>query len=140
VLLKPHRKHASSESGDVPAVTRKLEHHRLVRDHDPSRFVHFQEARIACAPAATTAAAGVPAFRDHTSVGQLPPGILLRIAELTVTARERAMLSGRQRRRIVDWALDRANFAVRMSWRKLADSAQVWTFLESIECLAYERE
>jgi hypothetical protein len=130
--FKPHRKGAFSDGSDLRVVTEKLGN-LLVHSHDPQRFVRWQEERIA------EQANGKRSFRDVWIPSHLPGNVRDRIAEFSVTDKEREILSDKQRHDAIAWGRNRRNFEVEKEWRKMADSAQVWTLLESIGCLDYQR-
>ncbi|SMQ49231.1 unnamed protein product [Zymoseptoria tritici ST99CH_3D7] len=130
--FKPHRKGAFSDGSDLHAVTQKLDI-LLVHSHDPQRFVRWQEERVAADPDAKRA------FRDTRVPSHLPGSLRDRIAEISVSENEVALLSEQQRQDAIQWGRTRRNFETEKEWRKMADSAQVWTLLESIGCLDYHR-
>lgn len=148
LVFKPHRKGAFSEGGDahtstqkstsghgsdLDAVTQKLDA-LVVRDDNPQRFVRWQEKHM---PANTD---GPNAFRNSSTPSHLPTKVMERIVELTVTERERGLLSEKQFQTAAAWGLNMANVDVEKEWRKEAKSSQVWRLLEGIGCLEYEKE
>lgn len=132
MIFKPHRKGAFSDGSDLQAVSQKL-HGLVVRDDNPARFVRWQEDHGAND-------AGPEGFRDSAAPFHLPLKLRNQIAIRTVTPREMALLSDKQKKTACAWGQDRNNLKVAETWRKMADSAQAWTLLESIGCLAYQRE
>ncbi|EME84113.1 uncharacterized protein MYCFIDRAFT_195259 [Pseudocercospora fijiensis CIRAD86] len=132
MIFKPHRKGASSEGSDLHAVSQKL-NGLIVRDDNPARFVRWQEEHGAnqCGPGG---------FRDSAVLSHFPAKIIEKIAASSVAKKDQTLLSRKQIRSACAWGQDRGNFQTAETWRKMADSAQVWTLLESIGCLAYQRE
>lgn len=137
MVFKPHRKDAFSDGSDMQMVTQKLEEQTLAgtieQDDSPARFVHSQKARI-------EARGGDKAFRNTSVPSHFPEQVMRRIVQHAVPSREQGLLSEKQFEAAFLWGQDRANFNVRESWRKMADSAQVWSLLESIGGLVYQHE
>ena len=133
MIFKPHRKEAFSDGGDLQTdvVVEKLDA-LILRVDSPQSYVTWQEKRIK--------EAGDKAFRDIDVPNHLPAKFMQMIAEYTVSERKKELLSEKQREKIVAWAEDPTSKEKRKEWRKMAESSQAWTLLESIGCLAYERE
>ncbi|KAF7194602.1 hypothetical protein HII31_04108 [Pseudocercospora fuligena] len=132
MIFKPHRKGAFSDGSDLQAVSQKL-NGLIIRDDNPARFVRWQEDHGAnnCGP---------EGFRDSAVPSHFPVKVLEKIAALTVAKKDLNLLSKKQIKSACAWGQDRGNFQTAETWRKMADSAQVWTLLESIGCLAYQKE
>jgi hypothetical protein len=129
ILLKSHRKHALS---DVNEVITKVKSLPVCTVH-PQRFVRWQQERTK-----KREDKGKP-FRDEEIPSHLPGYLVDLIAGLTVTEREKNLLSTRQLQAALSWGKERDNFRTEQEWRRMAEGSQTWTLLESIGCLAYSR-
>jgi len=130
VVFKPHRKGAFSESLDLPAVTEKL-HSLAVQDHDPARFLKYQQERIDAAPC------GLASYRDFEVASHLPEQVMDRVMSFVISKEERRVLSEEQRKAAVAWGQDWATLRTELEWRKRDESSQIWMLLDGVKCLAY---
>lgn len=131
VVLKPQRKCAPSEDIDV---LEKVDDDLAVCDRSPHRFVQWQEERI------KKQEEDAKPFRDVKVHSHLPRHLMDSIAGFTVTARGERLLSDKQVQAALSWGQRRTNIETEKEWRRMADSSQTWTLLESIGCLAYHRQ
>lgn len=129
-LFKAQRKGVPTDGSEIVEKASSL----VVRDRNPQRFVRWQEDRI------RKHEGKLKSFRDCKIRSQLPSHLVDLIAGFTVTSRSRELLSDEQLQAALTWGQRRANFATEKEWWKMADSSQMWTLLESIGCLAYQRQ
>lgn len=123
-VLKPHRKGAEAATKPNSLAT---------RGKDWQRYMDWQEDHIKKREEESKL------FRDVKNLSNLPNDLLDFIAGLTVTEREKQLLSEKQLRAALSWGQRRDHFTTEREWLKMADSSQTWTLLENIGCLVYDR-
>lgn len=130
VLFKSHLKCALNGSGEGYQKVKNP----VICDRNPQRFVRWQEERMKKHQEISKP------FRNSMTSHPLPVQLVELIAGFTVTEREKQLLTDKQLQEALSWGQRRSNLKTEKSWRTMADSAQTWTLLENIGCLAYNRE
>lgn len=120
-VLKAHRKGAFSDDSDLSIVAEKL-NDLVVRDHNPDRFVRYQQGRKA---------------RDQTIRCHLPETVVDYIIGLSMAEREIGLLTVDQRKAVFDWGQRKDTLRLAWDWAKHGQSQNAWMVLGSIGCLAY---
>ncbi|UJO17678.1 uncharacterized protein CLAFUR5_06492 [Fulvia fulva] len=143
MVFKAHRKGGMSEGSDgidPEEVAQKLQklHLSVKRDDNPERFVKYQEG--SWKHRLDQRNGPDRSYRDTTVASQLPANIMETIALNSVDLWAQRLLTEKQRKRCVEWGLQRNNFVVEKEWHKMADSAQVVMLLERTGCLAHQQE
>ena len=130
-IFKPHRKGAFGEGSDVQSVGEMLDNLK-VQHISSDRFVQWQRERMS-----NPVHGGPDGFRDTSIPSHLPSKLIDRILSEVMSETELSVMTQQQKEAAFAWARNRANFDTQSEWRKMADSAQVWTLLECIGCLTY---